>query len=269
MSPCTSEKKLSAPESTYNPLVVTKSGYVKKIETAKGEIDLAKQEIESEKERLVKQLNAIGMKLDPASADKLLESTTGDEFIRVSIVFDNAKRMASELETLTEKTGEDLEAAKRYYGVYLMLLKTVERLQNRFVENVDSVYYPDIDAYAQRARRNIDEAKEAIRLGGDENVLRQNIASNQTMYDAAMIYKKELAHQKHQMMIANLECKKNILTAANTYKTAELSKDIVALLSVSRKAFNSISNLSVPDMRPFQNEKMKDAFSTMVRDLKK
>ena len=55
-------------------------------------------------------------------------------------IFDNAKRFAAELERLTNETGEDLEAAKKYYGVYLMLLKTVSRLQEKFVENVDNEY---------------------------------------------------------------------------------------------------------------------------------
>jgi hypothetical protein len=71
------------------------------------------------------------------------------------------------------------------------------------------------------------------------------------------------------MMMANLETKKNILTAANTYKTVALSKDVAALMAVSRRAFDAISGLSVPDLRPFKNEKMKDAFSQMTRELRK
>ena len=177
--------------------------------------------------------------------------------------------MAIELEQLTEKSGEDLDTAKRYYGVYLMLLKVIDRLQNKFIENVDNEYYPGIQAYAQRAQQNIVQARKAIRLGGDEDVLRRNIESNQLMYEAAMIYKQGLAHQKHQMQMANLECKKNILTAANTYKTVELSKDVANLMAVSRKAFDSITSLSVPDLRPFENQKMKEAFRAMVRDLNK
>ena len=177
--------------------------------------------------------------------------------------------MAKELETLTEKTGEDLETAKRYYGVYLMLLKVVDQLQNKFVEKVDSEYYPGIDTYAERAQKNIAQAKKAIKLGGNEEVLQRNIESNQLMYEAAMIYKQGLSHQKHQMSMANLECKKNILTAANTYKTVELSKDVANLMSTSRRAFDSISSLSVPELRPFENQKMKDAFHTLVRDLRK
>lgn len=262
-------KRISAPDSTYNPLIVTKSGYDKKIQSANDTIAQSEQEIIAEKEQLIKDLNRIGMKLDPESIDNLLESITGDEFVRVSIIFDNAKQFAAELERLTNESGEDLEAAKKYYGVYLMLLKTVSRLQEKFVENVDNEYYPKLDEFAGKARKNINEAKRAIELGGDETVLRNNIASNQLTYDAATFYKEGLAHQKHQMMMANLECKKNILTAANTYKTVALSKDVAALMAVSRRAFDSISGLSVPDLRPFQNEKMKEAFSQMTRELRK
>lgn len=262
-------KRISAPASTFNPLGVTKSGYDKKIAVAKDAIVQAQNSIEVEKESFVKDLNRIGMDLDSDSIDNLLESITGDEFVRVSIIFDNAKSFAAELERLTNETGEDLEAAKKYYGVYLMLLKTVSRLQEKFVESVDNEYYPKLDEFAAKARKNINEAKRAIAAGGDKTVLRNNIASNQLTYDAAMFYKEGLAHQKHQMMMANLECKKNILTAANTYKTVALSKDVAALMAVSRRAFDAISGLSVPDLRPFQNEKMKDAFSQLTRELRK
>ncbi len=263
-------KRISAPENMgYNPLTVTKSGYDKKIAAARKTIEDAEQQIELEKSRLVVQLNGIGMRLDGETVDILLESITGDEFVRVSIIFENAKQFALQLERLTTQTGEDLDAAKKYYGVYLMLLKTVDRLQTKFVENVDDEYYPKLDAYAEQAKKNIEDARQAIKLGGNRQVLESNIENNQITYDAAMFYKQGLAHQKHQMMMANLECKKNILTAANTYKTAALSKDVAALIATSRRAFESITSLSVPDLRPFDNLKMKEAFGRLTQDLRK
>ncbi len=262
-------KRISAPDKTYNPLITTKSGYDKKIQTGKEDIIEAEHNITVAKQQLVRDLNRIGMKLDPESIDNLLESITGDEFVRVSIIFDNAKNFAAELERLTNESGEDLEAAKKYYGVYLMLLKTVSRLQEKFVENVDNEYYPKLDEFSEKARANIKEAKRAIELGGDRSVLENNIESNQLTYDAAVFYKEGLAHQKHQMMMANLETKKNILTAANTYKTVALSKDVAALMAVSRRAFDAINGLSVPDLRPFKNEKMRDAYSNLTRELRK
>ena len=263
-------KRISAPEKMgYNPLTTTKAGYDKKIAAARKSIQQAEDQIKLEKSRLVVQLNGIGMQLDSETVDILLESITGDEFVRVSIIFENAKQFALDLERLTAQTGEDLDAAKKYYGVYLMLLKTVDRLQTKFVENVDNEYYPKLDAYAEQAKQNISEARRAIKLGGNKQVLENNIENNQITYDAAMFYKQGLAHQKHQMMMANLECKKNILTAANTYKTAALSKDVTALIATSRRAFESITSLSVPDLRPFDNLKMKEAFGRLTQDLRK
>ena len=262
-------KKISAPDSSYNPLVTTKSGYDQKIVSAEEEITVATETITAEKQKLVADLERIGMKLDAKSIDNLLESITGDEFMRVSIIFDNAKKFAAELERLTNESGEDLETAKKYYGVYLMLLKTVSRLQEKFVENVDKEYYPKLDNFADKARENIVDARKAIRLGGDETVLTNNIESNRLTYDAAMFYKQGLAEQKHQMMLANLETKKSILTATNTYKTVALSKDVAELMAVSRRAFNSITGLAVPDLRPFENQKMKKTFSEITRELRK
>ena len=97
-------KKISAPDKTYNPLSVTKTGYQKKIDSAKSGIEGLELSIASEKEALVAELKRIGMDLDEEKIDLLLESITGDEFVRVSIIFDNAKAFALELEQLTEKT---------------------------------------------------------------------------------------------------------------------------------------------------------------------
>lgn len=262
-------KIISAPLKSYNPLIVTESGYQKKIDAAKEKILMLEEKIEEEKVQLVRELQRIGMKLDAEKIDMLLESITGDEFVRVSIIFDNAKAFALELEKLTEQTGEDLEAAKKYYGVYLMLLKTVERLQSKFVENVDDVYYPKLEEFAEKAQQNIAEAKKAINAGADATVLENNISSNRLTFDAAQSYKQVLAQQKHQMIVANLECKKSILTAANTYKTVALSKDVASLLATSRRAFDSISNLAVPDLRPFENVKMREAFGKLTEELRK
>ena len=262
-------KRISAPVKTYNPLITTKSGYDEKIKTSDETIYIAKESIEAEKDKLVKDFARIGMQLDPADVDELLDSITGDEFVRVTIVFDNAKKFAAELERLTNESGEDLEAAKQYYGVYLMLLKAMSQMQQQFIVDVDNVYFPKLDEFVTKAQQNMDEAEEAIRKGGDERVLRDNIASNQLTYDAAILYKDGLKEQRRQMLVAVAASKRNILTAQNTYKTVALSKDLADLMSNSRRAFEAISGLSIPDLRPFKNEKMKSALDRITRELRK
>ena len=260
-------KRISAPKSTYNPLSVSQKGYDKKISNARESIKQSEAEIQQEKDTLIAELNQLGMKITPTNVDILLESITGDEFVRISVIFDNAKQFARDLEQLTDQTGEDLETAKKYYGVYLMLLKTIDQLQNKFIDNVDDVYYPKLDQYAQEAKQNIAEARQAILAGGNAKVLENNIFNNQITYDAAMFYKQSLANQKSQMARAHRETRKNILTAVNTYRTAALSKDLASLMAVSRRAFESISNLSVPDLRPFDNTRMKEEFSKLTREM--
>ena len=260
-------KRISAPETTYNPLTVSQAGYDKKIVNEQAQIKQAEADIQTEKEVLVAELNQLGMQISPANVDILLESITGDEFVRISVIFDNAKEFARALEQLTEQTGEDLETAKKYYGVYLMLLKTIDQLQNKFIDNVDDVYYPKLDEYAKQAKLNIADARKAILDGGSPTVLENNIFNNQITYDTAMFYKQSLAKQKTQMMRANRDTRKNILTAVNTYRTASLSKDLASLMAVSRRAFESISNLSVPDLRPFDNTRLKEEFNKLTREM--
>ena len=191
--------RISAPESTYNPLSVSKKGYDQKIEREESRIERAEKEIEAEKSDLVQQLNKIGMNISEEHVDVLLESITGDEFVRISIIFDNAKNFAAELERLTDESGEDLETAKKYYGVYLMLLNAVDRLQLKFVEKVDKEYQPQLEDYVEQANKNIEEAKKAIKKGADRKQLENNIYNNEVTLQAASFYKRSLEQQKYEM----------------------------------------------------------------------
>ena len=148
-----------------------------------------------------------------------------------------------------------------------MLLQSVDRLQLKFIEKVDNVYYPQLDSYMDQANQIIEDAKTAIKKGGDRKALQENIYSNEITLDAATFYKQSLDQQKYEMRKANEKIKKNILTATNTYKTAALSKDIASLISTSRRAFNAITSLSVPDLRPFENVKLKGEFSRLAREI--
>ena len=225
--------KISAPDSSYNPLTTTKSKYDKKIQQARESITAAEQSITAEKQKLIDDLKKIGMPISEENVDVLLESITGDQFVRISIMFDNAKNYAKELERLTEQTGEDLATAKKYYGVYLMLLHTIDRLQLKFVDTVDQEYYPQLEKYVEQAKQNIADANEAIKKGGDRKILENNIYSNEVTLDASAYYKQSLSKQKLEMKRANNAIKKNILTATNTYKTAALSKDCLLYTSPS------------------------------------
>lgn len=262
-------KRISAPEKTYNPLVVSKSGYDSKITSETENISEFENAIGAEKQRLVDDMKKIGMTIKPADVDVLLDSITGDEFVRISIIFNNAKDFASELERLTNESGEDLDTAKKYYGVYLMLLKSIDRMQTEFIRTVDDEYYPKLDQYAEKARENMKQAEDAIDQGGNREILENNVYNNQLTFEAAQYYKKSLSRQKYEMMKANESCKKNILTAVNTYRTAALSKELSSLIATSRRAFDSITKLSVPDLRPFENAKLKDEFSRLTKEIRK
>ncbi len=260
--------RISAPERSYNPMVLSKSGCDKKIRREQQRIEKAEAAIAMQKEQLVLQLNRIGMKISPDNVDVLLESITGDEFVRISIIFENASSFARELEQLTTQSGEDLTIARQYYGVYLMLLRTIDRLQLKFIEKVDSEYYPRLNQYMEQARRNINNARKAIHQGGDREILENNIYSNQITLDAATFYKQSLSQQKFEMMKANQRIKTDVLTATNTYQTATLSRDLASLIAISRRAFDSITSLSAPDLRPFENSKLKEEFSRLAREIR-
>jgi len=241
--------------------------------------DLIKEENEANEERarelvslkaeFVKELKNIGLDIDDAGVDALLGAVSGDEFISMLTVFRNIKSITKQLQTLTDDSGESMDVAKRYYGMYVVLVQTMDRLQMTFVNEIETVHIPKLYEYSAKAQDNIDEANELIESGGgDAGVLEGNIESNRLTQTAAEIYIDYLRKSARVVSRENGQTKKNLATAQNTYKTVRLSGEVATLMRTGRQNFESLMQLELPKIRDFGNEAVKKEFSRMTLELR-
>jgi hypothetical protein len=269
-------RRISAPQhedlgllDKANPFLVTRQDLDKKIEGERSNISAWEEDLRRLRVDFGAKLRSTGLELDDQAVESLLASVTGDDIVSMAIVFDNTRKMTDQLQALTEQSGENLDTAKRYYGMYLVLVEVLDHIQDRFVEQVTEEHIPALEKFGQQAQKNIDEAQELIRKKkGDEPILRSNIAANETTAEAARHYIDYLRQQSQMVRAENEQVEKTLATARNTYETVKLSSDLAALLESGRQSFNTLMRLRLPYLREFRNESIRREFQRMTDQLR-
>ncbi len=216
------------------------------------------------KERFRNQLQQIGIEVFDGDVDSLLMPVTQDDFVSMAAVVSNISTLTTQLEGLTEKSKELPAQARRYYGMYLLLVYAIDRLQVRFIQEIDHVHLPKLHAFEEEARQNITEAKNQIASGGPKEQLRANIDAANTTIEACHCLASTLRDQKNAIAGENEHTKLMLDAAINTYKTVRLSLNVAELMSDCRKAFQALRQLRLPRLRTFQNLQLKSEMQRLA-----
>jgi hypothetical protein len=252
-----------------NPFELSKEALDKSIADEKAEIETQKILLVELKRSFADELSKIGVKVDEDDADSLLSSVSGDDIVTMAVVFDNIKHLTTQLQDLTEESGEALEVSKRYYGMYVVMVQVMDRIQKTFIRDINEKHIPKLNGFVSQADANIGQARALIELdGGDRELLKANIASNHLTRETAHLYIEYLQRNQDLIAAENRRAQKNLATAMNTYDTVKLSSDVAALMNTGRRDFETLMKLQVPALREFSNEAIRKEFQRMTSELR-
>jgi hypothetical protein len=266
------EARLSAPyESELNAiektLTTSREDYEERIEeneTLVADTELAIVEL---KQQFRQELRDIGVELSPEAVEGLLTTVSGDDFVEMCVVFDNVRNVTVQLQELTEEAGEALEVARRYYGSYVVLVRIMDRLQKEFVRRVSDEQLPRLKEFQAKARENIAQAQRNLSKGGDPEIAKANIRSNQLTIDACELYSEYLVEQARDVTAQNDALQTRLRDAINTYETVQLSSQVAELLAEGRRNFSALLELDLPELRGFENAELQAEFQRLTREL--
>ena len=213
------------------------------------------------------QMRAIGVELTVDSARSLLSTVTGDDFIEMCVVFDNVRGGTVQLQELTEESGESLDAAKRYYGSYVVLIHMMDRIQLDLVRRINEDMLPRLKKFAQEAEVLIRDAEENMAEGGDRGIGEQNIASNSLTIRATEFYSSYLGQQAAEVMARNKALQVTLRDAQNTLDTVALSSEVAALMKEGSRNFAALLKLDLPDLKGFENAELKAEFERLTQKM--
>ena len=212
----------------------------------------------------VRQMRGIGVDIDLEAAQSLLSTVTGDDFVKMCVVFDNVRGVTVQLQELTEESGESLEAAKRYYGSYVVLIHLLDHVQKDFVRRAREEMIPKLDEFAAKADELITAAHRNMEQGGDPKIGEQNIRSNELTLQATELYTQYLREQASEIEARNQELQISLRDAENTFETVALSSEVAGLLKEGSRNFGALLRLDLPALRGFENEELKAEFRRLT-----
>ena len=261
------QKRVVAPETSLMERTV--GDYDRLIDEREQTIARAEQELTAIKQQFAAELRGMGLEVSDAQLELLLSTVVGDNIVDLGIVFDNVKAIIAQLETLMRESGEDLASARRYYGMYLVLLRALNQMHLDVEQAIDQRYIPEINDIAKRARALSKETR-ALKQEHPEKaaVLDANLEAQQLTLEAADVYRRYLKDQGQQVAAARAALQEDIATAWNTYETVRVSGELVNLVRSSQQLLDGLLRRQVPALRPLQNLEMQRELSKLTEQLR-
>lgn len=261
------QRRVTAPDQSL--VQKTADDYAQAI--AAREADIARYEaaLEEVKAEFAAELKAMGIILEESQVDLLLSTVVGDNLVDLGIVFDNVKQVTAQLEQLVTDSGEDLQSARRYYGMYVVLLRSLEEMHRQVEQAILEQYVPQIDSIIERARRLSAETQALQRRSPEKKaLLAANLDAQRLTMEAAAIYRRYLSEQAQEVARARMQLATDIAAAWNTYETVRVSGELVALVRSSRQLIQGLLDRQVPPLRPFENREMQREFERLTAELR-
>ncbi len=262
------QKRIAAPAAST--LKKTVDDYNELIQSREDDIKNATKQIAKLKGQFAEELRGMGLALSDEQLEFLLSTVVGDTMVDLGVLFDNVKSITLQLEDLVEQSGEDLQSARRYYGLYVVLLKSLNRMHVQIEDAIEERYLPQIEDIIGQAQSLAGETRRLLHESpGKQDLLNGNLEAQQLTIQAAGVYRQYLRDQARKVEQARLELDKDIAAAWNTYETVRVSGELVGLVRSSQKLLEGLMNRQIPALRPFENLAMQREIQRLTQRLRR
>lgn len=264
-------KRIGAPQKSYNPFVKTVKDCEETIAAAEKDVERLRDELAQIREAIAAELRGWGLKLTDAQADVLFSSVVGDSLLRNAVIFENVKGVTAQLTQLMAQNKDDTSIARKYYGMYVKLIDVLLDTQHGFVNKIDGEWRPQVRKISEGAAASLKEARAALNRSdfsaAQKAIFRSNAASNEMTVKAAEQYLKLLDNQKASVQNCIRSIERDREVAANTYATVQHISDMNAVVQSSMQLFDMLAAMQLPEIQAFDSSGVRREFDEITRRL--
>jgi prefoldin subunit 5 len=206
------------------------------------------------------ELRELGLELSREDVSTLLSTVTGEDFMELVVATNTVRVVTVQLEQLASEPDSSAEAARRYYGVYLIMLYAMECLHVEFTWRIEGELLPRLAEIEDEARQLLARIDERVGAGGDEAIAEQNRASNELTLRAVELYTVYLTQQAEGIHGRIDALRSNIADAELTYETIALSGEIAQLIRNGLQDLSSLLTLQPPPMARLESPELREEF---------
>lgn len=244
-------------------------------EKANYDLKIAKQNakiknIKANKQSLIREvqfrLSEFGVDVTDDQVEALLVKVNANDILSMSTTFPVIAKFATHLGEITQNTGEDLVSAKKYYGMYVLLLELQLFIQDQYIDRLENEFIPKIDQLKERSIELISNTKDLMRKSSKKprEIFANNLESQEFTLKAINLYKSQLISDLSKVKKAKAKLSEDYKVAMNTYETVDLSFNVSALINANSNLFKDVMTLQAPELIPFENTKLKEEFEKLT-----
>ncbi|QGY39022.1 hypothetical protein GM415_02345 [Pseudodesulfovibrio cashew] len=219
--------------------------------------------------QLLEEMRKLGMQVDREQVETLVYSVTGDDDVQMVSVFNNVKTITTELQRLTSQAGEEIEMAKRYYGMHTLLLRILLNLYQQYEHKIDEVYLVRIDGIVEKQEALMDKTEDRISNEPEKfrKIYQSNLKAQRLTRDTALLYADYLKKNRARIVSAREKVADEYDVALNTYETVQGAHSLISLMKNANAMLERMSGLQTPELMVFQNLEMKNEFKKLSERL--
>ena len=232
------------------------------------------QEYKEKREKLLEdvqyRLSEFGTDLSFEQVEALFVRVNSDDILGMTVIFPVIGEISKSYAKITAASGEDLNNAKKYYSMYVVLLELQLHIQERYIDDLKHTYIPRIDELQKKQQRLIKTTEKEKRQASDKHrsMYVLNLKSQNTTLDAIQLYKTSMQRDLHSMSKAHALLFGDYKLAVNTLNTVTMSSQVSNLINDSNQLFNEIMTMQAPELVPFKNIQMQKEFSALTEKIK-
>jgi polyhydroxyalkanoate synthesis regulator phasin len=267
------EKQLAAPkDGVFTSMVSETVGSIgREIDETRRRIELNRDEIAKTKAEVREALRRNGVDLAADQVDLLLDGVLSGDLVRLVVVFNAARAIDTQLGKLLSASGENIGAARKYFGMHAALFALLVHSQDTLIGKIDRQYLPKLAAIEvdiRAARVKTAELQRAENRDDQKRALDANAESQRLAEDAAKGYRRYLLQQREQVARARQRTTHDLRIADNTFETVEVSFQLRNLMRDASDSFEAIQKLEAPTFdQIFKNEELRREFENLTRKL--
>lgn len=261
--------RIAAPDSSYNPLKLTRERIDKKLAAIPREIADNNARIEALKSGILEILRASGLPLEANELDYFLISAEGDELLGLMAMAGNMKRIQKVIEAEIAADSGNVALARAYAGMYLVSLEAYAAAHEAAMANI-SDYRRKLLPIASEAKKNYQEAQRLKKLLPEEERghLEANLKINSRTLEVAEMYDSLLQRRSGSLARAGSELKNRVDLARNTYRTLANGSNLIALVNNSSNEYALLINFEMPELKTIYDAAMLNAFMEIAEKIK-
>ncbi|HKK32706.1 MAG TPA: hypothetical protein VJ934_04005 [Desulfomicrobiaceae bacterium] len=221
-------------------------------------------------DNMVTELRGMGISATREQVETLVYSVTADDDIRIMAVFHNIRFFTSELRKLTMDSGEDLTMARRYYGLHTMLMNILVLLYDNYLNRVDQIFLPRIEAILDHHSGLMRRTEEELRTAAAQHrkIYRANLDAQRLTGQTARLYRDYLIRNRDRVHKTRNEIFSEFKLARNTYETVQSAHALKGVMRNASAMLSRLTGLQGPELMVFSNTEMRREFKKLTERIR-